>query len=220
MLSDGAKGLYIAWYEAPLSARIEALDSAGDILETTPANADLLNEYFALPDGCKAVRIAGDKAFAVSELRVYDAVIPPEQLCVMVAQQPQPDAMLIAAHTADEAYDFGSLLPFFCGGDAAIVFLSSESRQAKQQTIENLYALGSRTQPVFADFPYYRTELNIRGMYGLVDKTDLSNWLIALLRRYQPAVLIDHPRRARRRRRRHAPACRNARVACRRTGGG
>lgn len=192
MLSDGAKGLYIAWYEAPEAVRIEALDSAGEMLETMPANPDLLNEYFALPDRCKAVRIAGDKAFAVSELRVYDAVTPPEQLCVMAAQQPQPKAMLIAAHTADEAYDFGSLLPFFCGGDAAIVFLSSESRQAKQQAIENLYALGSRTQPVFADFPYYRTVLNIKGMYGLVDKVDLSNWLIALLRRYQPGVLITH----------------------------
>ncbi len=191
-LADGAEGLYVAWYEYPESARIETLDKAGAVLESKAANADLLNEYFALPQGCAAVRIAGDKAFSVCELRVFDAAAPPENLCVMAAQQTQPKAMLIAAHTSDEAYDFGSLLPFFCGGDAAIVFLSSESRQAQQQAIENLYALGSRTQPVFGNFQYYRTVLEVKRMYGLIDKADLSNWLIQLLRRYRPDTLITH----------------------------
>ncbi len=191
--ADGARGLYVAWYSAPAAARVEILDVSGTVLSSVAANPDLINEYFPLPEGCAKARIAGDQPFAVSELGVYDSVAPPEGLCVMEAQQAQPKAMLILAHTGDEAYDFGCLLPFFSGKDAAIVFLSSESRQAQQQAIEAAYAMGSRTQPVFADFPYYRDAiLDLRKMYGLVDKAELSNYLIRLLRRYQPEVLITH----------------------------
>lgn len=192
-LADGAKGLYIAWYNAPEAARVESLDSAGAVLDSIAANPDLINEYYPLPKGSATVRIAGGKSFSVCELRVYDSENPPEELCIMGAQETQPKAMLILAHTADEAYDFGCLLPFFTGGDAALVFLSSESRQAQQQAIEGRYALGSRTQPIFAGFPYYwDAKLDLKKMYGLIDQIQLSDYLIRLVRRYQPETLITH----------------------------
>ena len=191
-LAEGAKGLYVAWYSAPEAARIEALDKTGAVMQSASANPDLINEYFTLPEGCVKARIAGDKAFSVCELGVYDSVTPPDELCVMAAQQPQSDVMLILAHTGDESYDFGSVLPFLSGRDAAVVFLSSESRQAQQQAIQARYALGARTQPVFAVFPYYRAKLALNKMYQLVDKIELSDYLIRLLRRYQPETLITH----------------------------
>ncbi len=191
-LPNGAKGLYVAWYEAPVAARIEALDASGEVMTTAEANSDLLNDYYAIPEGCATLRIAGDRAFAISELRVYDRETAPGELCIMTAQETQPKVMVILAHTGDEAYDFGSLLPFISGGDAALVFLSSESRQAQQQAIEVRYALGSRTQPIFADFQYYKTTLSLKNMYGIIDKTEISTYLVRLLRRYQPAALITH----------------------------
>ncbi|NLI52828.1 MAG: hypothetical protein GX417_00730 [Clostridiales bacterium] len=192
MLPDGAKGLYIAWYAAPEAAQIEALSAAGTVLKTAPASTDLLNEYYALPDGCDSVRISGESAFAVSELRVFDADVPPDGLAVMSAPASQVKAMLVLAHTADEAFDFGSLLPYLGGSDAAIVFLSSESRQAQQQAIEAMYSLGSRTQPVFGAFPYYKTDLELKKLYGLIEKTDVTEWLIRTIRRYQPQTIITH----------------------------
>jgi LmbE family N-acetylglucosaminyl deacetylase len=191
-LASGAAGLYIGWYAAPESAAIEALDAAGTVLSSIPANADLLNEYFALPSACSSVRVTGEKGFAVSEVRVFDADTPPEQLCIMKAQQAQPKAMLILAHTADESYYFGSLLPYLSGSDAAMVFLSVESRQAQQEAIEARYALGSRTQPVFGSFPFYRSAIDMKRLYSYVDKSDVNNWLIQLIRRYQPDTLITH----------------------------
>ncbi len=191
-LPDGARGLYVAWYTAPEAAQIESLDAAGTVLETIQASSDLLNDYYALPEGCAAVRVSGEKAFAISEYRVFDSAAAPDELAVMSAQQAQPKVMLILAHASDESFDFGSLLPYLCGGDAALVFLSSESRQAQQQAIEAMYSLGSRTQPVFGSFQYYRTNLELKKMYGLFEKTDVTNWLIQLLRRYQPQTLITH----------------------------
>ena len=192
-LVNGAKGLYVAWYAAPEAARVEALDASGAVLESTAANPDLLNGYYPLPEGCVKARVAGDKPFAVSELRVYDSAAAPDDLCLMAAQTAQPKVMLILAHTGDESFDFGGVLPFLSGTDAAVVFLSSESRQAQQQAIEARYALGSRTQPVFARFPYYYdARLPLNKMYELVDKIELSNFLIQLLRRYQPDTLITH----------------------------
>ena len=191
-LASGAKGVYVAWYTAPESVLVETLDASGNVLSSTEASADLLNDYYALPERSTRLRISGQKSFAISELSVYNTQSAPEQLHVMTAQQSNPKVMLIAAHTGDEAYYFGSLLPFLTGGDAAIVFLSSESRQMQQQTIEGLYSLGCRTQPIFGNLPYYRTTLGIDRIYGLFDKVTVSDWFIRLIRRYQPETIITH----------------------------
>ncbi len=191
-LADGARGLYIAWHTAPEAATVYALDAAGSVLETTSANPDLLNDYYVLPEGCARVRIAGTKGFAISEVRLYDAQTPPETLCIMQAQQARPKVMLVAAHTADESYYFGSLLPYLSGGDAALVFLSSENRQAQQEAIEARYALGSRTQPIFGSFPFYRSAIDLKRLYTYVEKADVNEWLIRLFRRYQPDTVVTH----------------------------
>jgi hypothetical protein len=63
----------------------------------------------------------------------------------MSAPASQIKAMLVLAHTADEAFDFRQPAAVsWRASDAVIVFLSSESRQAQQQAIEAMYSLGSR----------------------------------------------------------------------------
>lgn len=191
-LADGAKGVYIAWYTAPEAALIEMMDASGKVLASLAASTDLLNEYVALPDGCKRIRISGEKAFAVSELQVFASQTAPDSLCIMAAQKQQPKVMVILAQTTDESLYFGSLLPYLSGDDAALVFLSSENRQAQQEAIAARYALGSRTQPIFGSFPYYPSALDLKRLYTYVDKGDATNWLVALIRRYQPETLITH----------------------------
>ena len=189
---SGAKGLYIGWYDAPQAALIEALDASGTALQSVSANPDLLNDYYPLPANCASVRVSSEAKFAIAEVRVYDTETAPEDLCVMTAQAMQPKVMLILAHTVDESYYFGSLLPNLCGGDAALVCLSSENRQMQQQTIESMYALGSRTQPIFGNFPYYPSAIELKKLYTYIDKTELNNWLIRLIRRYQPDTIVTH----------------------------
>jgi len=191
-LPSGAKGLYIGWYTAPEAATIESLDASGTVLQSVSANPDLLNDYYPLPDNCASVRVTSAKKFAICEVRVYDTATAPDELCVMSAQETKPKLMVILAHTADESYYFGSLLPYLSGGDAALVFLSSESRQMQQQAIEGRYALGSRTQPIFGNFPYYPSAIEQKKLYTYIDKTSLNNWLIQLLRRYQPDTIVTH----------------------------
>ena len=191
-LAKGAKGVYVAWYTEPDAALIEMTDASGKVLASLASSRGLLNEYFALPDGCKRVRIFCETAFAVSELRVFSSESAPDSLCIMAAQKQQPKVMVILAQTTDESYYFGSLLPYCSGDDAALVFLSSENRQAQQEAIAARYALGSRTQPIFGSFPYYPSALDLKRLYTYVDKADATNWLVALIRRYQPETLITH----------------------------
>ena len=191
-LADGAKGVYVAWYTAPEAALVEMLDASGTVLSSLAASTDLLNEYFALPANCARVRISGEKAFAVSELGVFASETAPDSLCIMAAQKQQPKVMVILAQTTDESFYLGSLLPYLSGDDAALVFFSSDNRQAEQEAIAARYALGSRTQPIFGSFPYYPSALDLKRLYTYVDKNDVTNWLVALIRRYQPETLITH----------------------------
>lgn len=187
-----AKGLYIAWYTAPEAALLEYLDATDEVLSSEAASPDLLNAFYVLPDGCASVRITGARAFAISELTVYDSATAPESLCLLGAQGAHPAVMLVAAHTGDEDYYFGSLLPFLRSGNVAVVFMMSYSRTAQQEAMEQLCALGCRTQPVFAGFTYYRSYMDSKGMYGLVDKKEITAYFLALLRRYQPDVIVTH----------------------------
>ncbi|MEA4915557.1 MAG: phosphodiester glycosidase family protein [Christensenella sp.] len=191
-LPSGAKGLYVGWYAAPEAATIESLDASGTVIQSVVANPDLLNGYYLLPEKCAGVRVISEKKYAISEVRVYDTETAPDALCVMSAQQGPVKVMVMMAHTADESYYFGSLLPYLNGGDAALAFLSSENRQMQQQTIEAMYALGSRTQPIFGSFPYYPSAIEIKKLYTYIEKIDVNNWLIQLIRRYQPDTIITH----------------------------
>ena len=189
-LGEGARGLYVAWYAPPEAALVEMLDATGNALSSLAASTDLYNEYFALPKDCASVRISGLKPFAISELRVFDSETAPDTLCVMQAQKAQPKVMLMAAYPSDESMYFSSLLPYLSGDDAALVFLSSNNRQAIQEAITARYALGSRTQPIFGSFPYYPTGLDLKRLYTYIEKKDVNNWLIQVIRRYQPDTLI------------------------------
>lgn len=191
-LPSGAKGLYIGWYAAPEAATIESLDASGTVIQSVVATPDLLNDYYPLPEKCAGVRVISEQKYAISEMRVYDTETAPDALCVMSAQQGPVKVMVVLAHTADESYYFGSLLPYLSGGDAALAFLSSENRQMQQQTIEAMYALGSRTQPVFGSFPYYPSAIEFKKLYTYIDKTEVNNWLIQTIRRYQPDTIITH----------------------------
>ena len=191
-LPSGAKGLYIGWYTAPEAATIESLDASGTVIQSVVATPDLLNDYYPLPEKCASVRVISEKKFAISEVRVYDTETAPDALCVMSALQGPVKVMVVLAHTVDESYYFGSLLPYLSGGDAALAFLSSENRQMQQQTIEAMYALGSRTQPIFGSFPYYPSAIEFKKLYTYIDKTEVNNWLIQTIRRYQPDTIITH----------------------------
>lgn len=191
-LAAGAKGIYLAWHAAPENTTVDMLDASDTLLASLPASSDLLNEYFALPANCARVRVTGEKTFAVSELGVFDSETPQDELCIMQAQEAQPKVMLIASYPSAESYYFGSLLPYLSGEDAALVFLSGINRQTMQEAIAARYALGSRTQPIFGSFPYYPTALELKPLYSYIEKKDVNNWLIQLLRRYQPQTLITH----------------------------
>jgi len=187
-----AAGLYVAWYTAPEACVVESLDADGNVIKTESADTDLLNGYYVLPSGCAGVRISGGRAFAISELGVYDAETPPEALCIMSVQKTQPKVMLIVTHTGDEAYYFGSILPFCASEDVAVAFIMARSRTAQQEAIELQYALGSRMQPIFAGFQYFCSYADNDQMYAVIDKQEISTYLLQMLRRYQPEVLITH----------------------------
>ena len=81
MLETHRERVLQACRAAPEAALVDMLDASGTVLSSLSASTDLLNEYFALPDGCKRLRISGELAFAVSELGVYSSETPPDSLC-------------------------------------------------------------------------------------------------------------------------------------------
>lgn len=188
----GARGLYVAWHTVPAACIVSALDASGAALAEFIPEETLLNAWYALPEGTTEVRFTGKAPYAVSEVRVYASETPPEGLAVLKPPKTEPSVLLLLAHTGDEAFYFGSLLPYCASDEVALAFLMSESRQAQQEAIELQYALGAQHQPIFADFPYYRAYMDNAKMYQLHKKADVEAYMITLLRAYRPEVLVTH----------------------------
>lgn len=188
-LPSGAKGLYIGWYTAPEAATIESLDASGTVMQSVSANPDLLNDYYPLPDNCASVRVTSRKEVCHLRgacLRYRDRA---GRALRDVRAGTQPKVMVILAHTADDPTTSGAYCHIFPAVTQRLCSSPAKTGRCSSRQSRGRYALGSRTQPIFGEHP---SAIELKKLYTYIEKTDVNNWLIQLLRRYQPDTIITH----------------------------
>lgn len=195
LLPEGAKHIYLTWQSIPTEALLSFFDAKGVKTGGFSVDKALYHQCYAVPAGSKSATLSSDKSdVALSEIRVYAAL--PADILLPEAPTHKTDVLLVAAHTGDESYYFGGLLPILAGEKnytVTVVFLSSGGRVAEEEAMRALHASGVKAQPFFAGFAY-RLRPSGQGAYpeNIWDQNRVKVYLGDLIRRCQPEIVITH----------------------------
>jgi LmbE family N-acetylglucosaminyl deacetylase len=139
----------------------------------------------------------------LSEVEVYSPGTVPEH--VQTWQPPlegKTDLLLLSTHGDDDQLFFAGLLPRYAGQEKVAVqvaYLTDHRNLTNQRTHEilnGLWATGCTAYPVMPDFPDFRID-DLKKTYQEFSRlgyaqVDLLNYVVELLRRFKPQVVVGH----------------------------
>ena len=104
------------------------------------------------------------------------------------------DLMIVCAHPGDESLFLGGALPLYAGEQgrsAVVVFLSSGSNAENKAARDSLARYGDQVQAVFGTFSSVYTS-NEEDALRYWDKREVTAYLVSMIRKYKPVVVISH----------------------------
>lgn len=104
------------------------------------------------------------------------------------------DLMVICAHPGDESLFLGGALPLYAGEQgrsAVVVFLSSGSDADNKAARASLARYGDQVQVVFGSFSSVYTS-NEEDALRYWDKREVTSYLVSMIRKYKPVVVVSH----------------------------
>ena len=104
------------------------------------------------------------------------------------------DLMVICAHPGDESLFLGGALPLYAGEQgrsAVVVFLSSGSDAENKAARASLARYGNQVQVVFGTFSSIYTS-NEEDALRYWDKREVTAYLVSMIRKYKPVVVLSH----------------------------
>ena len=104
------------------------------------------------------------------------------------------DVMLLVAHPDDEILWFGGTLPTLAGEkglDVTCAWLTCANTCRRIELLNAIWHCGVRNYPDIGDWEDIKS-YNINDLYKEWGKDDMDRYVVRLLRRYQPEVVITH----------------------------
>ena len=102
--------------------------------------------------------------------------------------------MIVCAHPGDESLFLGGALPLYAGEkgrSAVVVFLSGGSDAEKKAARASLARYGDQVQAVFGSFSSIYTS-NEEDALRYWDKREVTAYLVSMIRKYKPVVVVSH----------------------------
>lgn len=175
-VKDGKQWRTVAsWDEAYAQAYVE-FESAKE-----------LRLYF--PTGKKYEALYIREIFLFSEGDMDESI-------VHIWQKPleKADVLLLVAHPDDEVLWFGGTLPTLAGEkdlDVTVAWLTCANTCRRLELLNAIWHCGVRNYPDIGEWEDIKS-YNLQNLYSKWGKDDLDEYLVRLLRRYQPEVVITH----------------------------
>jgi len=197
-LSNEVQGIYIKWAK-PAAEWTLCMDfGAGFTQSEQLGNKGFVQEYIALPDGIRRVRIGTEdvniNSLNILEIEVYGQGVLPERVHMWEPTPSIAELMVISAHQDDELLFFGGTIPYYAGEkkyDTVVVYMGFETGARLHEALEGMWICGLRQHPVFLCLPdVYAENLSEAKEYWSED--EVTDMLTDQLLKYRPQVIVTH----------------------------
>ncbi len=184
-------GIKLQFYDHAASGMVEAY-TGGAWMECGTVG-DYLSDYVSMPEGTTRIRLSNNSRgrMYLAEFKVYGEGDEPEDAPHWV-QADKADMMLVVCHPDDELLWFGGLLPTYAGEKGLtvqVVYVVPSTPNRRLELLDGLQKCGVTAYPSFVGMPDARSK-TLKGQYKHWNKNTLLKKLTALIRTYQPEVLI------------------------------
>ena len=191
--------LYLSFFDTPPSL-VVSVQAEGSWQRVCAQPQPYYNACVKLEEGATKLRLenARGEGFSVSEIHLFGE----GELPVWV-QQWQPftgkaDLMVLAAHPDDELLFMGGTIPYYAGerGKKVIVVYMTFPRQKERynELLDGLWHCGVREYPQLSPFRDVVTRDADAFVASLGGETVVMGYIVEVLRKYQPDVVVTHDR--------------------------
>ena len=191
--------LYLSFFDAPPSL-VVSVQAEGSWQRVCAQPQPYYNACVKLEEGATKLRLenARGESFSVSEIHLFGGGELPAWV-----QQWQPftgkaDLMVLAAHPDDELLFMGGTIPYYAGerGKKVIVVYMTFPRQKERynELLDGLWHCGVREYPQLSPFRDVVTRDADAFVESLGGETVVMGYIVEVLRKYQPDVVVTHDR--------------------------
>ncbi len=191
-------GVYLCFSGKTAGYSVQITDDSGNWLDfKTVLPGGYEHQYVFLP-GVTSLRVkAGNTGIimSIAEIHLIGEGRTPDWVQQWETLEGKADMMLLSAHPDDEFIWFGGALPLYAGErglKVQVVYMTCGANNRRNELLDGLWTAGVHDYPVIGSFQ--DKSANTRDeMYSHWGGTKtVYPWLVNLMRRYQPDVLLTH----------------------------
>ena len=193
---ESAEYLYVCFGRVPAAWAVEEkVDGKWRTLIEGPGNY----AHVVLDLGGKTqFRIVGPgnarAQLRINEVFIFSAGDLPDWVQRWEPTVEKADLLLLVAHPDDELIFFGGTIPTYDverGLDVVVAYMTAASDTRRSELLNGLWSLGVRNYPVIGSFGD-SFSLSLKGMYEYWPKNRVQRYVMGLVRRYKPEVVVTH----------------------------
>lgn len=193
---ENAAYLYICFGEMPKSWAIET-ENSGEWTTLIEGTYDYHHVLLNL-NGARHFRLidtSGKKVkFKINEIFVFSDGDLPDWVQRWEPTPEKADLLVLSAHPDDELIFFGGTIPTYDterGMDVVVAYLTYSNTTRRSELLNGLWHMGVRNYPVIGDF-WDSYSIKLEDGYKKWGKTNVRKYVMTLLRKYKPEVVVTH----------------------------
>jgi LmbE family N-acetylglucosaminyl deacetylase len=186
-------GLYLCWGTRPDTWTLYQNDQ--EVAQSD--DSGFAHEYVEVKGGggLRLVMQANESAnIILGELFVLQGHTPPDWVQRWQPTYETADLMVLVAHPDDELLFMGGTIPYYervRNKRVVVCYLTCANNMRQSELLNGLWSMGIRNYPVIGQFRD-KNQPTMKKMYDFWGKNEVEDFVVELVRKYKPKVLISH----------------------------